>query len=138
MNSIKYATLPSRVATRLAVLCVQIEAEIPYRVCLLYKDALVWTALSTFEETYQVYDYLVDPDIGKHDDGFVNQVKPKGEALISNHADASSESFIKKIFRQSNKKSKFSGVLIGGTDKLKMVCIGVFAERHSLVVYQVS
>jgi hypothetical protein len=43
----------------------------------------VWNGADTVEEVRVLYDYLTDPECGKVDDGIINQVKAKGEAVIS-------------------------------------------------------
>lgn len=48
--------------------------------CILWKHKIVWNGLpGDIIDLYPLLDYLTDPETGKMDDGFIDQVKPKGE-----------------------------------------------------------
>ncbi|KAJ3087329.1 vacuolar fusion protein ccz1 [Quaeritorhiza haematococci] len=49
----------------------------------LWHHYLIWSGLNTLSEARTLYDYLTHPETGKFSDNFVNQVKSKGEAVIS-------------------------------------------------------
>ncbi|KAI8899920.1 hypothetical protein BC833DRAFT_583689 [Globomyces pollinis-pini] len=75
--------------------------------CLLWKETLVWSGFSNFEDTRVLYNYIVHPETGKFDDLMINQVKPKGEAVVSSRLSDSQE----QDFRRQS--IPFSGYLIG-------------------------
>ncbi|KAJ3299182.1 vacuolar fusion protein ccz1 [Borealophlyctis nickersoniae] len=95
-----------------------------------------------------LYDYLTDPETGKLEDGVVNQVKGKGEAVISSRpTDLRSQRSVSGGFSASSlfaplrkEPAKFSGFLVGpsgtGTGNPKKLYVGRDATEHEVLVYQ--
>lgn len=112
----------------------RLQTLIPFNceLILLYKKELVYTTMKSFDDLKVVYDYLTDPTIGLFDDSLVNQIKPKGEALISTTE-------VKKSFFSRKEKPLFSGYLIGGMVNDTLVTpkhVYLSEVKKGLVVYQ--
>ncbi|KAI9349476.1 hypothetical protein DFJ73DRAFT_833698 [Zopfochytrium polystomum] len=50
---------------------------------LLWRHYIIWSGLGSVHTFRVLYDYVTDAETGKMDDSIVNQVKPKGEAIVS-------------------------------------------------------
>ncbi|KAI8912605.1 hypothetical protein EDD86DRAFT_114016 [Gorgonomyces haynaldii] len=117
-NAIQWAPFSQQVQQQLVQDCIAMEHF--GRVILLYRDRLVYCGVA-FDAAMQLVDYIIDPATGLIDDGWINQVKGKGESVINT----------------SGETQLFSGVLIGPqrlvTSKLRPINLD---REYGLVVYQ--
>ena len=65
--------------------------------CLFYKHYLLWNGLSDIDDVLSVYDYITDPETGKIDDLMINQVKMKGEPVVSSRPSCLAHLFTDKL-----------------------------------------
>ncbi|KAJ3316174.1 vacuolar fusion protein ccz1 [Blyttiomyces sp. JEL0837] len=125
--------------------------------CILWKHQVVWSGMSSIEDFGIFWDYITDPDTGLVADQIVNQVKAKGEPVISTRQTNLSQ--VSPMYSKeppspstsyfSSRRyepSKFSGYIIGplpGSEKVtdpmegsKKIYLGESAVEHRIVAYQ--
>jgi hypothetical protein len=113
----------------------KLQTKIPqFETCLFYKNSLSWTSFEDFNDILALYRYITDSASGKFYDGFINQVKPKGQSIVS-----------QRLFSTATNSSShsFTGFLIGPTPQelknateIKPKCISLSNHKRWLIVYQ--
>ncbi|KAJ3414879.1 Aromatic/aminoadipate aminotransferase 1 [Chytridiales sp. JEL 0842] len=85
LGGISYLTVDTPSHSALLSFISELESKFPAvkSTCVLWHHFLVWNSASTSEEIRVLYDYITDPETGKVEDSIINQVKAKGEAVIS-------------------------------------------------------
>ncbi|KAJ3196592.1 vacuolar fusion protein ccz1 [Irineochytrium annulatum] len=118
----------------------------------------LFRGLPDFADLSSFYDYIADPETGKYDDRIINQVKDKGEGVISTRptslqpieketpisvpsSNLSSSSSIFSSRKTTETNQKFSGFLIGPEDTgaeggAKSFFLGRSREEYKVLVYQ--
>jgi First Longin domain of INTU, CCZ1 and HPS4 len=130
VRSIMYASLLPKHYSNLIVLCSRLEAECPLRVCLLYKGSLVWTGLSSFDDTYLTVCFLNDSL--NMDKSEVSSTKLGTFFLFLKSIQP--QKLINLLFKQKERTKKTNGYLCS-LDNLKIVYLSGVA--HSIITYQV-
>lgn len=77
----------------------KITAEYPDLLqCIFWKDTLTHTTMGKYTDIFSIYDWITDRHVGKISDGIVNQVKFKGEPIVSRPLFGSNLKYSKKSF----------------------------------------
>lgn len=127
-----------------------------------WKHYLVWCGLPNLQDAKPLYDYITDPETGKVADNMINQVKGKGEAIVSSRPTNLNDLIVaggasNKLSSPASKVSaalqslsfrpeqpKFNGYLVGPVDPtqiqsastVKRVFIGLRKKEMGLLIYQ--
>ncbi|KAI8847624.1 hypothetical protein BC829DRAFT_395888 [Chytridium lagenaria] len=85
LGGITYLTLQQPSFLKILSFVNDIEQRFPIvsGVCILWRHYVVYSGLPSVHDLRLFFDYITNPETGKVDDFIVNQVKQKGEAVIS-------------------------------------------------------
>ncbi|KAJ3212327.1 vacuolar fusion protein ccz1 [Dinochytrium kinnereticum] len=85
LGGITYLTLQQPGFLKLISFINDLEQKFPMvtGVCILWRHNVVYSGLPSVHDLRLFFDYITNPETGKVDDFIVNQIKPKGEAVIS-------------------------------------------------------
>ncbi|KAJ3038343.1 vacuolar fusion protein ccz1 [Rhizophlyctis rosea] len=123
----------------------------PYaKTLFLYKHYLAHHDLPSLDTLRPVYEYITNPETGKVDDGIVNQVKGKGEAVVGTRpmslrpgkvgGGGGIGGGLGSLFGLRRESGKFSGFLVGPVGgevpEPKVVYLGEEGWEHYVLVYQ--
>ncbi|KAL2916959.1 hypothetical protein HK105_203391 [Polyrhizophydium stewartii] len=123
LNGIHRLPLDKPLNSRIATLVREIQSSFNFvsASCLFFKHHLLWSDLPSLADTHTFYDYITDPETGKLDDSIVNQVKDKGEPIMSSRPTSFSTNAAPLVERTSTSifaprakpEPKFTGFLVG-------------------------
>ncbi|KAJ3012660.1 vacuolar fusion protein ccz1 [Thoreauomyces humboldtii] len=149
-DGIQFASLPKTSYLQVSSFIRELTAAFPslQHPVLLWHDHLVWNGLETFDVLKPLYNYITDPETGRVYDGIVNQVKRKGEPIISTRRvslkSARQGRGPSALIKSVRRLQKFTGFLVGPAHlgsvnvDLKTVYIGEDGNPHHLIVYQLE
>jgi hypothetical protein len=129
------APFDDKVHRSIVSIVTRLQTQIPmFQLCVFYKNSLAWTSLEDVQNTLYLYQYITNRETGKFYDGFINQVKPKGQPVVT-----------QRLFQPSRNELCYSGFLVGPTlQELRSQhpiipkCISLGGLKHCLIVYQLQ